>query len=322
MYAEFDVVLIGRNEGRRLALALRAAMTQARRVIYVDSGSHDDSVATARALGVQVVELDPARPFSAARARNEGFAALGVDRADLVQFVDGDCLLDPAWPDTGRAFMADHPKAGLVHGRYTEEAPQLSVYNWLTQWEWDKPAGPVASGIGTFLCRSVAFEQAGGFRDTMIAAEDDEMFLRMRHAGWETWRIAAPMVRHDVALLAFRNWNRRMVRAGHSFAELGALHYGMARASRLRALFWAAGLPVLALGCLVVWPPGLLLVAALYLGSMARQALRFMRMGLKPERAALAAALLMLSKFSNLVGIAGYWLKRFRRQDAQIIEYK
>ncbi len=322
MSAEFDVVVIGRNEGRRLPLALQAAMPQARRAIYVDSGSHDDSVAQAQALGVQVVELDAARPFSAARARNEGFAALGLNRADLVQFVDGDCLLDPEWMKTARSFLAAHPKAGLVHGRYTEEDPDRSIYNWLTQWEWDKPAGPAASGIGTFLARSVAFEQTGGFRDTMIAAEDDEMFLRMRRTGWETWSIAAPMVRHDVALLEFRNWNRRMVRAGHSFAELGALHDGVARAPRLRALFWGAGLPLLALVLLLVWPPGLLLVAALYLGSMARQALRFVRMGLTPFRAAQAAALLMFSKFSNLVGIASYWLKRFRRQDAQIIEYK
>ena len=46
-----DLVLIGRNEGNRLSRSLAAARSEARRVVYVDSGSRDDSVATARAAG-------------------------------------------------------------------------------------------------------------------------------------------------------------------------------------------------------------------------------------------------------------------------------
>ncbi len=317
-----DAVVIGRNEGQRLAHALQAVATHARRVIYVDSGSNDGSVALAQAMGAKTVALDPARPFSAARARNEGFAALGPERAAFVQFIDGDCILQPDWPQTAHAFLHDHPEAGLVIGRYAEEQPEHSLYNWLTNWEWQKPTGPDTGGIGTFLARSTAFEQTGGFRDTMIAAEDDEMFLRMRKAGWQTWGIDAPMVHHDVALHAFGNWNRRMIRAGHSFAELGALHPGAAHASRRRALIWGGALPALALVLAAVWPPGVIGVAALYAISVTRQALRFRHMGLAPGRAMQAAGLVMLSKFSNLWGMGQYWWRRLRRQDAQIIEYR
>lgn len=322
MRTEFDAVVIGRNEAARLGRALDAVQGQARRVIYVDSGSRDGSVDLARARRVEVLELDPARPFSAARARNEGFAALGADRADFVQFIDADCLLVSGWLERACAFLDAHPQAGLVIGRYREEAPDASVYNWLTNWEWDKSEGPEAAGIGTFMARAEAFAQTGGFRNSMIAAEDDEMFLRMRGLGWQTWSVRTPMCTHDAGLHRFRPWWLRMIRAGHSFAELGALHPGTAAAARKRAVLWGGLVPLLVLAGAVLWWPLVVVVVALTLAAMARQGLRFARIGAPPARAVAAAGLVMLSKFANLYGMGWYWLRRLRRSDAQIIEYK
>lgn len=321
-FPEFDAVVIGRNEAATLQDALARVQRHARRLIYVDSGSTDNSVALARSAGAEVLELSPDRPFSAARARNEGFAALGEDGATLVQFLDCDCLLRDDWFDTARAFLAEHPRAALVYGHYSEAAPEASSYNWLTHWEWQKPTGPEAGGIGTFMARRVAFAESGGFRDDMIAAEDDELFLRLRAKGWQTCCIAAPMCVHDVGLHSFGPWYRRMVRAGHSFAELGVLHPGAARASRLRAYLWAGVLPLAGLGALIVWPPALLAVLGLYLVSSARQVLRIRDMGADTHRAVHVAALLMVSKFANLLGISKYWLRRLRRRGAELIEYK
>ena len=53
------VVVIGRNEGDRLVQCLRSVLTREVPVVYVDSGSHDDSVLNAKRLGVTVLELDP-----------------------------------------------------------------------------------------------------------------------------------------------------------------------------------------------------------------------------------------------------------------------
>ncbi|MCC5991676.1 MAG: glycosyltransferase [Rhodobacteraceae bacterium] len=322
MSSTFDAIVIGRNEGARLHDAIVALTGQARRIVYVDSGSDDDSIAIAAGLGAETLALDPARPFTAARARNEGLAHLGDDAAEFIQFVDGDCVLERGWPQAALAFLHDHPKAALVHGHNFEEAPEASVYNWLTDWEWRKPVGPETSGLGMFMARAGAIGQMGGMRDGMIAAEDDELFLRLRKAGWETWCIDTPMGQHDVALHRFAPWFRRAIRAGHSFAELGALHRGAARAARLRALLWAGILPALALLTLAMWPWALLGVAALYAGSMLRQWHRFTRIGLTPARAAQAALLIMISKFANLHGMMTYWLRRLRRSDARIIEYK
>ena len=53
------VVVIGRNEGERLVRCLHSIRAAGiREFVYVDSGSSDASVARARELGAQVVELD------------------------------------------------------------------------------------------------------------------------------------------------------------------------------------------------------------------------------------------------------------------------
>ena len=94
------VVVIGRNEGERLRRCFLSVCGPGTTVVYVDSGSTDDSLATARAMGVDVVELDMRIPFTAARARNDGWRRVQAIAAgaDVVQFVDGDCELWPDWP--------------------------------------------------------------------------------------------------------------------------------------------------------------------------------------------------------------------------------
>ena len=102
---DVGVVAIGRNEGERLIGCLASVRSDARNIVYVDSGSTDDSVASAKQIGASVVTLDMAHPFTAARARNEGFAALIALRPEIrfVQFVDGDCMLVHGWLDKARA---------------------------------------------------------------------------------------------------------------------------------------------------------------------------------------------------------------------------
>src|SRR5260370_6633566 len=98
---DIGVIVIGRNEGERLVRCLQSVIANSSKVVYVDSGSTDDSIFVARELNVPVVNLDLAQPFTAARARNEGFAALKSlhPEIEFVQFVDGDCELAPNWID-------------------------------------------------------------------------------------------------------------------------------------------------------------------------------------------------------------------------------
>src|SRR5258707_2171456 len=103
LVAEVGIVVIGRNEGNRLAGCLQSALRTGTPVIYVDSGSTDQSVETARSLGVPVVELDASSPWGPSRARNAGAARLlrltpGVR---FIQFLDGDSELANGWIECG-----------------------------------------------------------------------------------------------------------------------------------------------------------------------------------------------------------------------------
>ena len=131
------VVVIGRNEGERLRRCLESVIGIVRLVVYVDSGSSDDSVRVAKLLGAEVVELDGSIPFTAARARNTGFNAITQlgGPTSFVQFVDGDCELDPKWIGTALATLLARPDVAVVSGRLSERNAEVSMYNRLCEME-------------------------------------------------------------------------------------------------------------------------------------------------------------------------------------------
>src|SRR4051812_31549777 len=104
---DIGIVVIGRNEGQRLLRCLASIRSLNGRTVYVDSGSTDGSVVAARREGAEIIELDRSLPFTAARARNAGFAALIASQPNIcfVQFVDGDCELADDWIVNAAAFV-------------------------------------------------------------------------------------------------------------------------------------------------------------------------------------------------------------------------
>jgi GT2 family glycosyltransferase len=313
------VVLIGRNEGARLKASLASLSGQ--RIVYVDSGSTDMSVAAAREAGAAVVELDPATPFTAARARHAGFQALGPVPPEFVQFFDGDCIVVPGWIEAGRAALQENPRLGLVTGWRSEIHPEASIYNALCDHEWRRPAGEITACGGDMMVRSVAYTQAGGFDGQVIAAEDDEFCQRLRKAGWGLRRLPVPMTRHDAAMMRFGQWWRRAVRSGHGFAQVGDLHARYFARERARVWVYALVLPLLALAGLA-WTPLLVLVLAAYLMSYLKTVQGLRGDGLASGTALHHAAFLTLSKFPNLIGMLTYYARKRRGAAMRIIEYK
>ena len=175
------------------------------KVIYVDSGSSDDSVAMAQSLGVAVVELDMTRPFTAARARNEGFRCLRKEAPELnyVQFVDGDCEVVPGWLEKATLFLNEHSDVAAVCGRRRERFPDRSMYNMLCDMEWDTPVGEAKYCGGDAMMRASVLESVGGYREDMIAGEEPELCVRLRSAGWKIWRLGEEMTLHDAAMTRF-----------------------------------------------------------------------------------------------------------------------
>ncbi|MEO0913563.1 MAG: glycosyltransferase [Pseudomonadota bacterium] len=318
-------VAIGRNEGERLERCLASMQGVADALIYVDSGSTDGSVAAARAAGAEVVELDMSVPFTAARARNAGFAALaerGID-ADFVQFVDGDCGLVEGWIPAARAALEADPKLGIVTGWRSEIHRDASVYNQLCDFEWRRPAGPIITCGGDMMVRREAFEQAGGFDPTVIAAEDDEFCVRVRGKGWTMERLPLEMTRHDAAMTTFGQWWKRAVRSGHGFAQVGWLHPEFFVAERRRVWFYGGVLPGIALfGILFVSLLVVIPVLAVYALSYWRTVQGLVREGLPAEEARRHGIFLTLSKFPNIIGMLTFHWRRWRGSAMRIIEYK
>jgi len=318
--------VIGRNEGERLTACLRSCLGHAHRVVYVDSGSTDGSIAMAQSLGVETVLLDLVLPFTAARARNAGLSRLLEMQPDVefVQFVDGDCEVRDEWWSGAMAAMAADATLAVVCGRRRERHPGGSVYNGLCDLEWDTPVGDALACGGDALFRVSALVQVGGYRGDLIAGEEPELCVRLRQRGWRVQRLGLEMTWHDAAMLRFSQWWTRNVRSGHAFAEGAALHGAppwahFARETR-RALVWGALIPaIIVLAALwKLWVAlALLLVYPL---QVARLTVRNRRDGRTLPFA--RAFYFTIGRFAEARGVLKYWATRWRGQRATLIEYR
>lgn len=323
--SRLGAVAIGRNEGERLRRCLETLRTQVERLVYVDSGSSDGSVGLARSLGVRVVELTPDKPFTAARGRNEGFDALLRDgELDYVQFVDGDCGVDSGWIGAAQRTLDADPTIGIVTGWRTEIHPRRNLFHAMCETEWHRPPGDIASCGGDMMVRVEAFRAAGGFNPRIICSEDEEFCLRLaERTDQRVHRIPRVMTHHDIDMTRLGEWWRRQVRAGHGYAEIGGMFPQHFRRERLRAWGYGLVLPLLALlGGLagLWWLPAL--VALAYGASWLRTGQGLRQGGLGLGDALGQAGLMTLSKFPSLQGMLTYHLRRLRRSEFLIIEYK
>lgn len=321
---EVGVVVIGRNEGERLVRCLTSLSPHLSRLVYVDSNSTDDSVARARQLGAQVEVLDPAVPFTAARARNVGWRALLARHPQLthVQFVDGDCEVDRAWIDRALAHLQSHADAAAVAGRRRERFPDASIYNRLCDIEWNTPVGVALACGGDALMRADALQAVGGYRDDLIAGEEPELCVRLRAAGWAIHRIDAEMTLHDAAMTRFSQWWKRTMRGGWAFAEgahlHGARHGHWVREARSAAM-WGVALPLLIIAATLFVSPWASLLALLYPVQLVRLALK------APSDSPMAwtqALFLVLGKFAEGWGWLNFHALRLAGGRGRLIEYK
>ncbi|GIW77211.1 MAG: hypothetical protein KatS3mg104_2274 [Phycisphaerae bacterium] len=314
---KLGIVAIGRNEGERLRICLQSLTRRPGAVIvYVDSGSTDNSVSLARSFQAHVVELDMSRPFTAARARNEGFAQLLKLAQDIafVQFLDGDCELQPDWIDQAIQTFQEHPRAGVVCGRRRERFPQKSLYNRLCDIEWNTPVGRVMSCGGDAMIRVQAFQEVGGYNPNVIAGEEPEMCVRLRAKGWEIYRIDAEMTLHDADMTRFSQWWKRNYRAGHAYAQGNDLHGNPperfrekeVRSNTIWGLLWFIPL---------AWPLHAILMLKIMHDMKSRR-------GLPTSDAFLYGLFVTLGKLPQFLGQRKYHRNRMSGKQSTLIEYK
>lgn len=326
------VVTIGRNEGERLKRGLASILKQvpdSRRIIYVDSGSTDGSPAYACSLGVAVVDLDLTQPFTAARARNEGFNRLLElwPTLDYVQFLDGDCELVEGWLQAASQALDSSPETVAVCGWRREYEPQASVFNRICDVEWRMgQLGVIPQFGGDVLIRVTAMTAAGGYNNSVIAAEDDDLSVRLRQPGGQIIRIDAQSTRHDAAMHSLGQWWKRGVRAGYGYGQVNHIH-GAAPEYKFQPDIrrtWVAGglIPLLALA-LAPWSRGLSLALLLrYPLTAVKVAVQMRRRGVLWADSLPWGVSCAFAVFPGLVGLLQYRLNRAFNRPGQIIEYK
>ncbi len=322
--SNIGVVVIGRNEGERLLYCLNSFIDDAQHVVYVDSGSVDNSLNVAKGLGIEGIGLDLSIPFTAGRARNEGFYRLlqMSPKLKYVQFVDGDCTLVGDWLNLAATTLETLTDVGVVCGRCRERYPERSVYNLLCDMEWDTPTGETMACGGDFMVRSSLFEEMGGFNTSLIAGEEPELCVRIREKDWKIWRVAEEMALHDANMTCIQQWWKRNVRAGYAFAEAVFMRgrkpeYHGVRAS-IRIWLWGFFIPVTVLLAALIdlWFVVLLLVYPI-------QIIRIIaKMGIGKSSSWFYGFFIMLGKFPELQGQIKFLFDKLFMRKSVIIEYK
>ena len=330
--ASVGVVTIGRNEGDRLVRCLESLRTHLPGhipIVYVDSGSSDDSVYEARRRNADVVSLDMSVPFTAARARNAGFERLMAiaPQTQYVQFIDGDCELLPGWMNAATEYLAHHPETAIVFGRLRERFPHASTYNQLADMEWNVPVGQVLACGGISLMRTAVLKAANGFNPQLICGEEPELCIRIKRAGWNIQCIDSEMAMHDMDMHRFGQWWKRSVRGGWAVAQ-GCDMYGRAAErykfkAHISGWVWGAVLPLIALLTAgITYGLSLVLCLVLYALQIFRICRCRQQRGDTAQQSLQYAYFCVLSKLPQAIGQGKYWLNRWQNEPAQLIEYK
>ncbi|MBZ5609810.1 MAG: glycosyltransferase [Acidobacteriia bacterium] len=246
----------------------RQELKQAFEVIVVDNGSADGSAEMAAAefaanpaLNLKLIRNQDNRGFCA--ANNQGFAASG---SDLIALLNNDAEADPHWLSSLADAFESRPEIGmaaskiLVHedprridkaghliypdgqnrGRGSGEL-DIGQYDRVEEVLW--PDGCAA------MYRRAMLDQIGGFDEDFFAyADDAELGLRARIAGWKCLYVPQAVVRHHRgATLGVRSSRRleliernRVLLAAKLFPWSLLWLNGVYYALRLAAGLWAA----------------------------------------------------------------------------------
>jgi len=327
---QVGVVVIGRNEGVRLKRCIESLLDYLPFIVYVDSGSTDDSSLFCKSVGVHVLELDLSTAFTAGRARNEGMQLLTklYPRITLVQFVDGDCMIDGDWISLATKAVVGQERVAIVCGRRTEQFPERTVYNRLCDIEWNTPVGESKECGGDFVVRLDAMTEVGGFNPEIIAGEEPDLCFRLRKLGWKIERLPVNMTLHDANINSFSMWWKRVLRSGHAYMQNAHLQYsdlGICAFREVISIFlWGPFLlSMLAASLLFGFWFVILFLLCIYIGQVVKIACWVSKSrDVPPVWSLFYGMMTLIGKVPQFIGGVLYWYRTLLNSGFKIIEYK
>lgn len=185
---DLAIVIPAYNAAEHLerSLPVTRAIASDLEVMVVDAGSTDDTGAVARSLGARVLRL-PERA-GPAEARNRGIDSV---EAEVVLFLDSDCVPHPDVVERVRDAFASDPNLVGLCGSYDESPPDpgffsqyMNLRHHFTHQHASRDTTTFWAGCGAV--RRKAFLEAGGFdarRFPRPQIEDIELATRLAPLG-------------------------------------------------------------------------------------------------------------------------------------------
>jgi glycosyltransferase involved in cell wall biosynthesis len=197
--------------GRRFLLgAVQSVLAQSLppcELIVVDDGSTDGSLDELAGLPPSPFPLRVLRQANAGQsaARN---AAAREATGEYLAFLDQDDHWHPRHLEELVARLAADPDAGWAYCDFDEMdlAGNLVTRGFLCTLSLPHPkrtiyecvAGDLMVLPSASVLRRAAFEQAGGFDETLSGYEDDDLFVRFFRLGWDHVFVARPLLRFRI----------------------------------------------------------------------------------------------------------------------------
>ena len=214
-------VVIGLNCARTIEQCLqsieRCDYPNIVETIFVDSGSTDQTIDIVSKLRfVRLVRLSDVFP-TAGKGRNAGWQSA---RGELIQFLDGDTVMDPHWISVATQHI-EH-KIAAVQGHRRELYPSKNYFHRVTNLEWPTRVGDLSEFGGDILIRRDVLAQLQGY-GPYKAGEEPELASRIQAAGFRIIGIDHIMTLHDINMNSFKEYWLRCKRAGYAYAECGPI---------------------------------------------------------------------------------------------------
>ena len=205
-----------------LSLLSEASVHGLQKIVFVDAGSTDDTVALLRAEAPKTVELIESSNRGYAAALNVGIRAFGADRPPFFLLLNPDLKAERGFLDRMLQEISEHPseRIGIAGTRILEPVDgggwmaanrrKQNLWGWPSRRSGDAGiAWTDATHGACLLVRREVIERIGFFdEDYFLYWEEIDYCARARRAGFEVARIETACVWHHPGEVR-DGWNRK-----------------------------------------------------------------------------------------------------------------
>ena len=202
MSPRFSVVMPVFETAATVGAAVQSVLRQTERdleLIVIDDGSTDGSGDVAAAAGDERTRVLRQPNTGAAAARNAGIAAAA---GEWVAFIDSDDLWLPTYLEAMSRRLGEAPDLALCYTDAWTLDPVSMRIGTATAMQWQRPPNPPPADPEAFLLellqrnfiysaavvRRSVFDEIGGFDESLTAAIDYDMWLRLSASGHRAGR--------------------------------------------------------------------------------------------------------------------------------------